>query len=247
MRKNTLITFSLILVFVLPSCGLGGTKETPEPEFQIEQTSENLSVPITEETPLTVNNCGDAKPEQTIRRKSTIRIDGEASLGVNYQILEGKILSRYGIEQQYEVEFKIGLEENRKYTVEVTWIEDEFQGFITTGEGSGKVGYTIRIPKYANTNIQTSYDCRYEHFKQSIEPPIRDERVLNAIQMGIERDNWPLAKQLMAEAGYPDGIHVDFLLSRFEKYGSSIESAEIKILVENLAEIGIWVNPISKD
>lgn len=242
-----MLSFSLIIVFILSSCGTGGTKDTPEPEIQIEQTSENRSVPITDETPLTVNNCGDAKTEQIIRRNSTIKIDGEASLGVNYQVLEGKILSRYGIEQKYEVEFKIELEKNRKYTVEVTWIEDEFKGFITTSEGSGKAGYTIRIPKYANTNIQTSYDCRYEHFRQSIEPPIRDERVLNAIQMGIERDNWPLAKQLMSEAGYPDGISIDFLLSRFEKYGSSAESAEIKILVDNLAEIGIWVNPIPED
>jgi len=247
MRTKALLVLSLLFVFVLSGCGSGGTKETPEPEIQIEQTSESRSVPITDETPLTVDNCGDAKPEQTIRRNSTIKIDGEASLGVNYQVVEGKILSRYGIEQKYEVEFKIGLEENRKYTVEVTWIEDEFKGFVTTSEGSGKAGYTIRIPKYANTDIQTSYDCRYEHFIQSIEPPIIDDRVLNAIQMGIERDNWPLAKQLMAEAGYPDGIYVDFLLSRFEKYGSSVESAEIKILVNNLAEIGIWVNPIPKD
>ncbi len=247
MKKMTLSLFSLTIISVLASCDIWRTPTVPpEPEIRIEQTSEKFDVSTPQDVPLTINNCGGATPKQTSRRASTIKIDGEASLGVNYKILEGKLLARYGIEQQYEVVSEIELEKNKKHSIDITWIEDEFNGFLTTEGATGKASYLIRIPKHANIDI-TYIDCRYENFIASIEPPIRDKRVLEAIRMGIEYENWPQARKLMADAGYPEGIQVNLLLSRFEQKGSSIESAEIQILVEYLAEIGIWVDPIPKD
>lgn len=247
MKTWILLPFYLVLTFSLVGCGPRSTPTTlPEPEIQIEQTSEIYSQSVPQEDPIIVNNCGGAKPEETIRRTSTVSINGEASLGIDYEILEGKLLARYGINQQYEVTYKIEPEKNKKHIIKITWIEDEFKGFIAADGATGKASYVIRIPKYVNADI-SYFDCRYEHFIQSIEPPIKDERVLEAIRMGVENEDWPLAKMLMADAGYPEGIHVKFLLSRFERLGSSIESAEITILVENLAEVGVWVDVIPKD
>ena len=242
--RSIILLFSLILIPVL-ACA--PQTPTPEPEFRVEQTSADFDDPVPATEPVIISNCGGASlPGQEIRRRSTVKIEGEASLGVGYGILEGKLLAHYGAEQQSEVVQELPTIQNMKMIYHITWYEDVFTGFITTDRATDKANYWIRIPTHADVNI-TYIDCIYENFIRSIEPPIRDDRVLKAIQMALENEDLPGAKRRMLEAGYPDGIPVTFLLSRFEQMGSSTESAEIQILVEKLAAIGVWVQPIPKD
>lgn len=218
-----------------------------EADLQVQQTDATYDEPVPISEPVIISNCGGAElPGQEIRRRSTVNIEGEASLGVGYGIIEGKVLAHYGAEQQTEVTQTLPTIQNMKMIYHITWYENVFTGFISSGHTDRRGSYLIRLPTHADVDI-TYIDCTYENFIRAIEPPIHDERALEAIQLGLENQDLAGARRRLAEAGYPDGISVVFLLSRFRQMGSSIESAEIQILVEKLAKIGVQAQPIPPD
>jgi hypothetical protein len=84
----------------------------------------------------------------------------------------------------------------------------------------------------------------FDAFRSALAPvgprdPLDDPRVRSAVELAIHREDLARARQLLAEAGYPQGFALHLRLSRFRESGATLDQAEM--LSHNLASIGIRV------
>lgn len=72
---------------------------------------------------------------------------------------------------------------------------------------------------------------------------VEDKRVEKAIREIVESGNQKMAKRLLSEAGYPDGVSLVLSLSKFQSSGGSIKEAQI--MVAKLAASGFKIKMVT--
>ncbi|MCD6345026.1 MAG: hypothetical protein J7M17_05445, partial [Anaerolineae bacterium] len=94
-----------------------------------------------------LNNCGGkADTEQIAERTQTISIEGEAELGVGYQILEASVAARYSESNTVRKSQKLVAPPGTNMEFVLLWTEEVRSGTITVEGKTGQAVYHINTP-----------------------------------------------------------------------------------------------------
>lgn len=166
-NKKSFLAIMALFVFVGSSCA----SEEPDPAIELYETVSNESDVFYEKIHL--NNCGGkADVKQIAERSREIRLEGTAEIGVQVQVVEGKVGARYSEGQQSRKSIELVAAAGTNMEFFIAWTNRSWTGNIIANGIKSNATYKVNVPIAVELMNTTDLGCssNVTEANQELEP-----------------------------------------------------------------------------
>lgn len=143
-KDSYLFALSMLISLLFNSCGTTANTTNPASNLQVVETSTSTT---TVAEPIHLNNCNNtASVEQESERSQSISIEGEATIGIGYLVVEASVSAKYVKTNSVSKTHRVTAAPGTNMEFVLLWTEQVREGTVTVEGKTGQATYRVNVP-----------------------------------------------------------------------------------------------------